>query len=177
MRNNLCKDGMTAPRKKKRYSGEKSLSGYAKKAQERKGGFEKGEAALERRSSAPDYREEACLEEFRCISCGRKIRPAGAGSKHRNHCPCCLHSRHVDIEPGDRASDCHGDMEPVGIWVKDDGEWAILHRCRKCGVIHSNRVLADDNPLALMQLAVKPLANPPFPLRFLEDCLREEKDE
>ena len=37
-----------------------------------------------------------------------------------------------------------------------------------CGVLHSNRVAADDNPMLLMSLAVKPLAAPPFPLDRLE---------
>ncbi|MGN1234928.1 MAG: RNHCP domain-containing protein, partial [Christensenellaceae bacterium] len=49
------------------------------------------------------------------------------------------------------------------------GEWAILHRCRACGHISSNRVAADDNPVKLMSIAVRPLANPPFPIERLED--------
>ncbi len=121
----------------------------------------------------PDYRKEDCLESFPCAHCGKMIYPEGAGSGHRNHCPHCLHSLHVDNEPGDRASSCHGDMEPVSVWVRDNGEWAFIHRCRKCGKLNSNRVLADDNPLLLMSLAVKPLANPPFPLRYLEDFIKE----
>lgn len=120
----------------------------------------------------PDYRTEPCRESFPCAHCGREISPEGAGSGHRNHCPHCLHSLHVDIEPGDRASSCHGDMEPIAIWVKDGGEWAIVHRCKSCGKLSTNRVLADDNPVALMSLAVKALANPPFPLRMLSDYLK-----
>lgn len=50
-----------------------------------------------------------------------------------------------------------------------NGEWALLHRCRMCGTIHANRVAADDNPLLLMSLASKPLACPPFPLDKLEE--------
>ena len=117
----------------------------------------------------PDYRYEDCRESFPCAHCGKMLSPEGAGSGHRNHCPHCLHSLHVDNVPGDRGSDCHGDMEPIAVWVRDDGEWALIHRCRKCGKLSSNRVLADDNPIALMSLAVKPLANPPFPLQYLED--------
>lgn len=122
----------------------------------------------------PDYRREACREYFSCAHCGAEISPEGAGSGHRNHCPHCLHSLHVDVEPGDRASDCRGDMEPIAIWVKDGGEWAIVHRCKKCGKLSTNRVLADDDPLQLMSLAVRALANPPFPLRMLRDCLKRE---
>lgn len=131
-----------------------------------------GEGGRGERGRELDYRFEPCRESFRCIHCGREIRAEGAGSAHRNHCPHCLHSLHVDREPGDRASDCRGEMEAIAVWVKEDGEWALIHRCKKCGKLSANRVLSDDNPLALMQLAVKALANPPFPLRFLEDYLR-----
>ena len=88
----------------------------------------------------------------------------GAGTGHRNHCPNCLHSVHLDIEPGDREADCGGVMEPIAVWVRKGGEWAIIHRCRLCGALSSNRIAADDNDLLLMSLAVKPLGNPPFPL-------------
>ena len=110
------------------------------------------------------YKTHACEESFTCKNCGRLVVPAGAGSDHRNHCPNCLHSLHVDIEPGDRESDCGSLMEPIAVWVRNKGEWAIIHRCRRCGEISSNRVLADDNPMKLMSIAMKPLANPPFPL-------------
>ena len=30
-----------------------------------------------------------------------------------------------------------------------------------------NRIAGDDNPLLLMHLAVKPLAQPPFPIEWL----------
>ena len=115
------------------------------------------------------YKKHACLDPFTCKVCGREILPEGAGSDHRNHCPYCLSSVHVDNEPGDRASECHGVMEPISVWVRKNGEWALLHRCRMCGTIHANRVAADDNPLLLMSLASKPLACPPFPLDKLEE--------
>ena len=74
-------------------------------------------------------------------------------------------------EPGDRAADCGRIREPVAVWVRKGGEWAVIHRCKVCGVLHSNRVAADDNPALLMSLAVKPLAEPPFPLSRLKDLL------
>lgn len=89
------------------------------------------------------YKNHPCQESFTCKSCGRLVTPGGAGSGHRNHCPNCLSSLHVDIEPGDRASDCGGLMEPVAVWVRKSGEWAIIHRCRRCGALSSNRVAAD----------------------------------
>ena len=60
-------------------------------------------------------------------------------------------------------------MEPVGVWVRKGGEWAIIHRCKRCGVLHSNRVAADDNPMKLMSIALKPLTLPPFPLERIEE--------
>jgi hypothetical protein len=55
-------------------------------------------------------------------------------------------------------------MEPITVWVKSDGEWAIVHRCRKCGIIRTNRIAGDDNELMLISLALRPLAQPAFPL-------------
>lgn len=52
------------------------------------------------------YQSHACNEVFTCKVCGREIIPYGAGSEHRNHCPNCLSSLHVDDEPGDRAAGC-----------------------------------------------------------------------
>ncbi|MEL7603985.1 MAG: GTPase RsgA, partial [Bacillota bacterium] len=53
-----------------------------------------------------DYRRAACAESFTCKVCGTLVVPEGAGSQHRNHCPHCLSSMHVDEEPGDRACLC-----------------------------------------------------------------------
>ncbi len=91
------------------------------------------------------YKTHACRDTFTCKVCGRLCTPENAGSDHRNHCPNCLSSLHVDIEPGDRESDCGGIMEPVAVWVRRGGEWAIIHRCKRCGALSSNRVAADDN--------------------------------
>lgn len=92
-----------------------------------------------------------------------------AGTQHRNHCPNCLTSLHLDNEPGDRAADCGGQMEPVAVWVRKSGEWAIIHRCRLCGKLTSNRIAADDNPMLLMSIAMRPLCTPPFPLERIEE--------
>ena len=115
------------------------------------------------------YKSHACSDSFTCKVCGRPVVPTGAGSDHRNHCPNCLCSLHLDIEPGDRASDCGGIMEPIGVWIRKNGEWALLHRCRRCGQISSNRIAADDNPMKLMSIAMKPLTQPPFPLERIEE--------
>ncbi len=101
---------------------------------------------------------------FACRACGVTVVCTGAGTEHRNHCPNCLHSVHLDVEPGDRAADCGGLMEPIAVWVRRGGEWAVIHRCRQCGALSSNRIAADDNDALLLSLAVRPLSQPPFPL-------------
>ena len=105
---------------------------------------------------------------FLCRHCGHAADRDPPGTRHRNHCPNCLWSVHVDRTPGDRASPCRGLMEPIAVWVRERGEWALVHRCRSCGDLKSNRVAGDDNPLPLMSLAVKALASPPFPLELLD---------
>ena len=99
------------------------------------------------------YKNHPCNDSFTCKVCGRLVTPDAAGTEHRNHCPNCLSSLHVDIEPGDREADCGGIMEPIAVWVRGKGEWAIIHRCRRCGAFSSNRVAADDNPVKLMSIA------------------------
>lgn len=54
-------------------------------------------------------------------------------------------------------------MEPIAVAVRKRGEWALVHRCQRCGELRTNRIAGDDNPLLLMQIAVRPLAQPPFP--------------
>jgi len=101
---------------------------------------------------------------FVCVKCGATSASTGAGTKHRNHCPRCLHSIHLDVKPGDRAAACGGMMEPVAVWVRKDGEWALIHRCTECGALSSNRIAADDNEMLLLSIAAKPISQPPFPL-------------
>lgn len=36
--------------------------------------------------------------------------------------------------------------------------------CRRCGALSSNRIAADDNSVKLMQIAMKPMGAPPFPV-------------
>ena len=117
----------------------------------------------------PNYRIQPCNDVFTCRVCGWPVGPEGAGSHHRNHCPNCLSSVHLDDEPGDRAAGCGGTMEPVSVWVRKGGEWAIVHRCKRCGMLSSNRVAADDNPMKLMSIALKPLCEPPYPLERIEE--------
>jgi hypothetical protein len=91
---------------------------------------------------------------FRCRHCRLDVPLDAPGTMHRNHCPSCLWSRHLDEHvPGDRASACAGSMEPVAVRVRDDGEWAIVHRCRGCSAVRVNRIAGDDNAYVLHNLA------------------------
>lgn len=82
---------------------------------------------------------------FICKNCGEKVSYEAWGTKHRNHCPKCLFSLHVDKKIGDRQSDCGGLMLPMAKIVKDDGEEMIVHKCQKCGHVRKNRIAGDDN--------------------------------
>ncbi len=101
------------------------------------------------RSSSP----RASVQAFRCAQCGATVPPEAFGTRQRNHCPHCLHSLHVDLAVGDRRSLCHGLMEPIGAWVRTGGEVSVLHRCRRCGILRSNRIAGDDDlaPLNVLQ--------------------------
>ena len=103
-------------------------------------------------------------KQFTCIRCGRVVSATAPGTEHRNHCPYCLRSVHLDKHAGDRAANCGGIMEPIAISVRRNKEWVIIHRCNSCGALKENRIAGDDNELALLSLAVRPVAQPPFPL-------------
>ena len=74
---------------------------------------------------------------FICANCGREVAPLGYSS--RNHCPFCLWSLHLDINPGDRASDCGGKMMPLRGEPDPRRGYIIIHKCTKCGELRRNR--------------------------------------
>jgi hypothetical protein len=85
-------------------------------------------------------------EEFRCRHCRAFVGALPSGGNHRNHCPFCLYSRHVDGDvPGDRASACGGSMAPAGAYARPKGEHVLVHRCLECGRERHNRIAADDD--------------------------------
>ncbi len=104
---------------------------------------------------------------FRCAHCYSEVSRDAAGTAHRNHCPNCLWSLHVDDQPGDRAAECASPMEPIAISVRGSGEWILIHRCTACGILRANRTAGDDDPLLLLRVAVGPLAQPPFPIELM----------
>lgn len=81
---------------------------------------------------------------FKCQNCGKFVPFKAPGTHHRNHCPRCLFSLHVDKTIGDRQELCAGKMTPIGKWLKPDGEEMIIHKCEKCGLTRKNRVAGDD---------------------------------
>lgn len=74
---------------------------------------------------------------FICANCGFEVLPLGYTS--RNHCPKCLCSLHVDINPGDRACECRGVMHPIKALPDPKKGYIILHKCSKCGEVHRNK--------------------------------------
>lgn len=74
-----------------------------------------------------------------------------SGSGYTDHCPNCLWSRHVDINPGDRASKCRGMMKPLK--AEHDRNWfVIVYTCQKCAAEKRMRAAEDDNKELLFQL-------------------------
>lgn len=88
------------------------------------------------------------IENFDCLHCGYEVR----GDGYTNHCPRCLWSRHVDVQPGDRHAECRGKMQPIALDGKL-GDFRILHRCQICGQERWNQSVQDDDFEALLALA------------------------
>ena len=82
-------------------------------------------------------------EPFTCEHCGKAVVPLPHGTC-RSHCSSCLWSKHVDNNPGDRASTCHGLMEPIGLDQNSKKGFVLLHRCVRCGVVKRNKAAPDD---------------------------------
>ncbi|WP_406055578.1 RNHCP domain-containing protein [Kribbella sp. NBC_00889] len=106
----------------------------------------------------------AFARSFSCEHCGVEVSLDAPGTTHRNHCPSCLWSRHLDRNvPGDRKADCSGGMEPIAVTVRGEGRWVLIHRCTNCGRLRLNKTAGDDNVLLLMRLAALPLTMPFIP--------------
>jgi len=104
---------------------------------------------------------------YTCIQCKGYVPYQSFGTKQRNHCPFCLWSRHVDDRIGDRRSACNSKMEPISIASRNDGEWLVVHKCTGCHQLRTNRIAGDDDEMALLALALRPISMPAFPLDLL----------
>ena len=82
-------------------------------------------------------------EEFTCSVCSKLVKPLGYTA--RDHCPYCLCSKHVDINPGDRMCKCLGILEPIAVEKGKKDELKIVYKCKKCGEIKRNKMAVDDN--------------------------------
>ena len=81
-------------------------------------------------------------ESFICENCKRKVPKLIYSS--RDHCPYCLYSKHVDINPGDRQNTCKGLLIPIGIEKYKD-TYKIIYKCNKCKTEHKNIIAKDDD--------------------------------
>ena len=90
-------------------------------------------------------------ETFICENCGMEVSKLSYTA--RDHCPYCLYSKHVDIMPGDRANNCLGLLEPIGI-EKFKKTFKIIYKCEKCNQTHKNIVCDDDNMDLIIKLSV-----------------------
>lgn len=102
---------------------------------------------------------------FTCLNCGKLVTSVSKkiGTEHRNHCPNCLWSQHVDLKySGDRRSTCKKGMGPIGLTFKHEGldkwgkqrqgELMIIHQCISLDKISINRVAADDNQEKILEI-------------------------
>lgn len=81
-------------------------------------------------------------EDFVCEVCGKNVEKLSYTA--RDHCPYCLCSKHLDNNPGDRASLCKGILKPIDI-EKCKDTYKIIYKCDKCGLIKKNKIANDDD--------------------------------
>ena len=89
-------------------------------------------------------------ESFICEHCGNPVEKLGYTA--RNHCPKCLYSKHLDINPGDRLSTCHGLLKPIKVELSPKKGYVIISKCEKCGMIRRNKAANDDNMDLIIEL-------------------------
>ena len=79
-------------------------------------------------------------EDFTCEHCGAQVK----GDGYTNHCPRCLWSKHVDVNPGDRLNPCGGLMKPIAVEI-ERGQYIIVHQCQTCGAKKRNKASPHDD--------------------------------
>ncbi|MAZ67715.1 hypothetical protein CL652_03025 [bacterium] len=93
------------------------------------------------------------VEDFDCEHCDAHVE----GDGYTNHCPECLWSKHVDVNPGDRAATCGGLMKPIEV-VQSGNDYILMHKCTKCDYVKKNKLARNDNMETVVELA-RELAN------------------
>lgn len=89
-------------------------------------------------------------DTFICENCGKEVNKLNYSS--RDHCPYCLYSKHVDINPGDRMNNCLGMLVPIGI-EKYKNTFKILYVCNKCKEKHKNIMAKDDDMNKIIEIS------------------------
>jgi len=106
---------------------------------------------------------------FQCKNCKKEISESSfSGTSHRNHCPFCGYSLHVDTNKGDRTSDCGGLMKPIGLMFKGGGELCLVHLCLSCSKVNFNRIAADDEPKMILNVLHQSYNSENTPLEALK---------
>ena len=67
---------------------------------------------------------------------------------------------------------CGGTLEPVSVWIQEDGAWEILQRCRLCGHMTATPMTHKDSRIKVLSIASKPLSTPPFPVEKIRELTR-----
>ncbi len=81
-------------------------------------------------------------ETFICESCGQNVPVRNKSC--RNHCPFCLASKHVDINPGDRANPCGGLQQAIGYEITGNKGLVLIFRCQRCQATTRNVAARED---------------------------------
>jgi Zn finger protein HypA/HybF involved in hydrogenase expression len=89
-------------------------------------------------------------ETFICEHCGKEVPKLEYSA--RDHCPYCLYSKHVDINPGDRANNCKGLLKPIDI-EKFKDTYKIIYECEKCHMQHKNIIATDDDMNMIIEIS------------------------
>lgn len=87
-------------------------------------------------------------EDFTCEICNKFVQ----GDGYTNHCPFCFFSKHVDINPGDRAAGCGGMMKPIAYTKNSKKGIVLVHKCLKCGQHKNNKLTDNDNLENLLKI-------------------------
>jgi len=113
-------------------------------------------------------KEQVSIKEnkkgYKCCHCNKLILfSKNIGTRHRNHCPFCLWSQHLDDKKaGDRKSKCKACMQPIGLTFKQEGsdkykklkqgELMLIHKCVSCEKISINRIASDDDTNTILKI-------------------------
>lgn len=114
-------------------------------------------------TSLLDEQRASDPKTFVCRNCGFDAPQRTPEGQARDHCPACIFARHDGASP-DGDIGCGSRMKPIAIAALRTDDWIVIHRCVDCAALTSHPMAGDDNAFVLMQLAIRPLADPPFPL-------------